>query len=69
MENQEQKQNNGLKYAGLGMQLLFSIAAGVYIGLKIDNYMQNKQPWAAIICALSFMATGLYLFIKSLPKL
>ncbi len=69
MENQEQKQNNGLKYAGLGTQLLITIGAGVYIGLKIDAYMQNKQPWAAIISALTFMAAGLYLFIKSLPKL
>lgn len=69
MQNQEQNQNNGLKYAGLGTQLLITIGVGVWLGLKIDAYLQSKQPWGAIICGLGFMGAGLYLFIKSLPKI
>jgi F0F1-type ATP synthase assembly protein I len=60
--------NQFFKYSGIGMQLLFTIAAGVWVGIKIDNYLHNKQPWAAIICSLTFMIVGLIMFIKSLPK-
>ncbi len=60
--------NPFLKYSGIGMQLLFTIAAGLWIGMKIDEYMNNKQPWAAIICSITFMIAGLVMFIRSLPK-
>lgn len=60
--------NAFLKYSGIGTQLLVTIAFGVWLGSKIDSYLQNKQPWGAIICSLLFMIAGLVLFIKSLPK-
>ena len=60
--------NPFFKYSGLGVQLLITIGFGVWVGLKIDSYMGNKQPWAAIICSLLFMITGIVVFIKSLPK-
>ena len=72
MENKDKDNNKQInpffKYSGLGFQLLFTIGAGVWIGIKIDNYLGSKQPWGAIICSLLFMAAGLYIFIKSLPK-
>ncbi len=73
MENKHKDNNKEFnpffKYAGLGFQLMFTIAAGVWVGIQIDKYMANKQPWAAIICSLLFMAGGMYAFIKSLPKI
>jgi F0F1-type ATP synthase assembly protein I len=74
MQENNRKDNNKeinpfFKYAGLGFQLMATICAGVWIGLQIDKYMTNKQPWGAIVCSLLFMAGGMYAFIKSLPKL
>jgi F0F1-type ATP synthase assembly protein I len=60
--------NPFLKYSGIGMQLMITICIGVWLGMKIDNYLHNKQPWAAILCSLSFMIVGLVMFIRSLPK-
>ncbi len=60
--------NPFLKYSGLGIQLMLTIGVGVWLGLKIDEYMGNKQPWGAILCALIFIIGGLVAFIKSLPK-
>ncbi|MES2797328.1 MAG: AtpZ/AtpI family protein [Bacteroidota bacterium] len=72
MENKNKDNKKELnpffKFSGIGMQLLFTIAAGVWIGKKVDEYMGNTQPWGAIICSITFMILGLYLFIKSLPK-
>lgn len=71
-ENNNKDNNTGynpfFKYSGIGLQLLITIAIGVWIGMKIDQYLGNKQPWAAIVCALLFIIAGLYIFIKSLPK-
>ena len=60
--------NPFLKYSGIGLQLLITIAVGVWLGMKVDTYMSNKQPWAAIIISMVFLIGGLYAFIKSLPK-
>lgn len=60
--------NPFLKYSSIGMQLLFTIGAGLWIGMKLDEYLGNKQPWAAIICSITFMIVGLVMFIRSLPK-
>ncbi len=69
-ENKDKRKelNPFLKYSGIGMQLLFTILAGLWLGTKIDEYFRNKQPWAAIICSLTFMVVGLVMFIRSLPK-
>lgn len=73
MENKHKDNNTGynpfFKYSGIGLQLLITIAIGVWLGTQIDDYMQNKQPWAAILFALIFIIVGLVVFIRSLPKL
>lgn len=71
MENKDKikkELNPFFKYSGIGLQLLFTIAAGVWLGMQLDTYMNNRQPWGAIIISMLFMITGLYVFIKSLPK-
>ncbi len=71
LENKDKRKelNPFFKYSGIGLQLLITIFVGLWIGTKIDEYFDNKQPWAAIICSLSFMVVGLVMFIRSLPKI
>ncbi len=72
MENIDKDNNTEynpfFKFSGIGLQLLITIGFGVWLGMKIDKYLENKQPLAAIICSLVFLIGGLYIFIKSLPK-
>ncbi|MFC0184745.1 Putative F0F1-ATPase subunit Ca2+/Mg2+ transporter [Pseudarcicella hirudinis] len=67
-KNQEPDQNPYLKYMGAGTQMLVSIGAGVYLGLKLDEWFQTKTPWFTIACSMLFIFGSMYLFIKSLPK-
>lgn len=70
LENKDKRKelNPFFKYSGIGLQLLLTIFAGLWIGTRIDEYFSNQQPWAAIIGSLTFMVVGLIVFIRSLPK-
>jgi F0F1-type ATP synthase assembly protein I len=71
MENKnypKKELNPFFKYSGIGIQLMITIGVGVWLGMKLDKYMANNQPWGAIIVSMLFLIAGLYIFIKSLPK-
>ena len=36
--------NNYLRYSGLGLQLLLTIAACGWLGYLLDEYLENKYP-------------------------
>jgi ATP synthase protein I len=57
-----------VKYSGIGMQLLFTIGLGVWLGMKLDTYMGNKQPWGAISLSMLFLIAALYNFIRSVTQ-
>jgi hypothetical protein len=46
--------NNFLKYSSLGLQLLVTIGAAAWIGIKIDAYLQLKFP--AFLLTLVFVS-------------
>lgn len=48
--------NNYLKYSGLALQLLLTIAACGWIGYKADQFMGNKYPVFMLI--LGFLGFG-----------
>jgi ATP synthase protein I len=70
--NSNQKEPNEgksfVKYSGIGMQLLATIAFGVWLGMKLDTYMGNKQPWGAISLSMIFLVGALYNFIRSVTN-
>ncbi len=49
-----------MRYAGLGMQFLIAIALGIFLGLKMDGWLNISIPllvWLLpliIICAIIF---------------
>jgi F0F1-type ATP synthase assembly protein I len=72
-KNKKQKQppeNYGhyARYSGLAFQMLAAILLGLWIGMKIDEYMGNKNPVFTAISTVLFIFASLYLVIKSLPK-
>jgi len=60
--------NKYMRYAGAGMQMLVTIATGVFLGSWLDDNFMMKTPWFTIGCSLFFIFAGMFLFIKSLPK-
>jgi putative Ca2+/H+ antiporter (TMEM165/GDT1 family) len=65
---QNNSPNKFSQYAGAGVQMLVTIAAGVFLGRWLDEKMIMKTPWFTVGCSLFFIFAGMYLFIKSLPK-
>jgi F0F1-type ATP synthase assembly protein I len=65
MEKKKQKPFNAyLKYGNLGFQMLAAIAFPMYLGMKLDQYLENKTPYAAGLMALLGVFAGIYLVIK-----
>jgi putative Ca2+/H+ antiporter (TMEM165/GDT1 family) len=60
--------NKYIRYAGAGMQMLVTIAAGVFLGTWLDEKFTMQTPWFTIACSMFFIFAGMYLFIKGLPK-
>ncbi|MFT4033831.1 MAG: AtpZ/AtpI family protein [Siphonobacter sp.] len=68
MENDNPKYNPYLRYSGMAMQMLVTIGAGVFLGIKLDEWLGTHTPWFTIGCSLFFIAAALISLIRSLPK-
>ncbi|OZI06322.1 hypothetical protein BWI93_21175 [Siphonobacter sp. BAB-5385] len=68
MENEERNFNPYIRYTGLAMQMLVTIGVGVFLGLKLDEWVGTKTPWFTIGCSLFFIAAALISLIRGLPK-
>ncbi|MFN8437727.1 MAG: AtpZ/AtpI family protein [Cytophagales bacterium] len=44
--------NKYLKYTSLAFQMGFTIAILTFIGIKMDHYFVNPQPWFTIVFSL-----------------
>ncbi|MEZ4901993.1 MAG: AtpZ/AtpI family protein [Spirosomataceae bacterium] len=66
--NDTQKINHYAKYSGIAFQMLATIGLGVYVGLKLDAWLQLQFPVWTLILSLGSVATSLYLLIKQVPK-
>lgn len=60
--------SNFAKYSGLGFQMLATIGLGVYGGLKLDEWQQNKFPLWTLVLSLGSVAGSLYLLIKQVKS-
>ena len=64
------KKNNSqlLQYAGIGGQLLVSLGIGVFIGLKLDEWMSIKIPLLVWILPLLIVIGMIVKMIKATSK-
>jgi hypothetical protein len=67
-EEASQQASTFIKYSGIGFQMLATIGLGVWGGLKLDEWQDNKNPIWTIVLSLTAIGASLYLFIRGLPK-
>lgn len=63
-----EKTKSFAEYSGIAFQMLGTIGLGVYAGMKLDEWQQNKQPLWTIALSLIAIGASLYLFIRQLTR-
>lgn len=63
-----EKTTSFLQYSGLGLQMLVTIGAGVWLGSWLDERQGNHTPVWTLVLALVSIAGSIYLLIRGLPK-
>ena len=63
-----EKTTSFVQFSGIAFQMLGTIGLGVWAGLKIDEWQDNRRPIWTIILSLTAIGASLYLFIKQLTK-
>lgn len=61
-------QNDLLRYAGLGAQILVAIGVAVFAGLKIDKWLHLSFPLLVWLLPLLAVSTMIYQLIKETSK-
>jgi ATP synthase protein I len=62
------KPNLYLRYSGLGVQMICTIGAFTYGGIKLDEYLQNTTPLATIILSLLGVIGSLIVVVRGLTQ-
>jgi Mn2+/Fe2+ NRAMP family transporter len=57
-----------LRYAGLGMQMLVSLALAIFAGLKVDEWLSFSTPLLVWILPLLVIVIMIYQVIKDTSK-
>jgi F0F1-type ATP synthase assembly protein I len=60
--------NNYLRYSGLGLQLLLTIAACGWLGYKVDQYMGNKYPVMMLLLGFLGFGGSMYQIYRSINR-
>ena len=55
--------NNYARYSGMAFEMMFIIAAGVFGGMKLDEWLHTKLIFT-LVCSLAGMAIAFYVVIK-----
>lgn len=55
-----------VKYSGIGFQLVAIIIAGVYAGVKLDEYLKMSFPLFKLSLSLISVSFSMYYLIKKL---
>lgn len=64
MKTKKETNSELLRYAGMGMQFLVSIALGIFIGIKADEWLNFSFPLLIWILPLLIMAGLIIKIIK-----
>ena len=63
------KPNNYAKFSGLAFQMLATIAAGTYAGVRLDDWFQLKKfPVFTLTLSLGAVGASMYLLIKQVTQ-
>lgn len=63
-----EKTTSFAQFSGIAFQMLGTIGLGVWAGLKIDEWQDNRRPIWTIILSLTAIGASLYLFIRQLTR-
>lgn len=63
-----EKTTSFVQFSGIAFQMLGTIGLGVWAGLKIDEWQDNRRPIWTIILSLTAIGASLYLFIRQLTR-
>lgn len=55
--------NNYARYSGMAFEMMFIIAAGVFGGLKLDEWL-HTMPIFTLVCSMAGVAIAFYIVIK-----
>ncbi len=68
MNNRKESNKQLMRYAGLGMQFLLSIALGIFIGLKVDKWLHFSFPLLVWLLPLLIIIGIIVKIIKDTDK-
>lgn len=68
MTNKNEQQKDLMRYAGLAMQFLISIGLGVFIGLKLDQWIGFSFPLLVWLLPLLIIIGIIVRIIKDTSK-
>lgn len=60
--------NNYLRYSGLGLQLLLTIAVCGWLGYKLDQYVGNKYPLFMLLLGFLGFVGIMYKIYRSINR-
>ncbi|GAB4055679.1 AtpZ/AtpI family protein [Spirosoma litoris] len=63
-----EKTTSFVQFSGIAFQMLGTIGLGVWAGMKLDAWQQNRRPIWTIALSLTAIGASLYLFIRQLTK-
>jgi F0F1-type ATP synthase assembly protein I len=67
-QKQNKSTNDLLRYAGLGAQLFASLGISVFVGYKVDQWMNTSIPLAVWIIPLLVLCGMIYRLVKDTSK-
>ena len=67
-EKEKKQPNQFIRFSGMATQMAVTIGAGVFGGIKLDEFLENQHPIATLVGSLLGVAIAIYLVIKDLTK-
>jgi len=68
VNNRRESNRQLLRYGGLALQMLLSIALGIYLGIKTDEWLQFSFPLLVWLFPLLIIAAIIIKIIKETGK-
>lgn len=68
LKNPKNSLNDYVKYSSIAFQMIFIILLGVYIGVKLDEFITNGKPVFTLIFSLLSVSLAIYYVIKDFIK-